>query len=561
MTRARLALPIAAAFLACGAPRAPTGDELIEAAPGGEAADARPRLVALVHVPSFRAEYLARFEPLLGEAGFRRLMTEGAWTDAARVEHTVTRRGPGLASLATGLLPGRAGIPSSGWFDRERRRSRSAVTDEQSFTRGSDPEILPREVSPRNLERPTLGDLLQEQLGEDAVVAAFGWYDEGALLLGGRESDASVWIDQDTGTWVTSSRVAHRLPEFAVAENAAGAIHRYRGAVWERTFDDAVGERYASPDDDPDEPPYAGMPHFPYEVPELVMVRNKVRKVIDGTPFADRSVLDCVRAGTTALRMGEDDVTDLLAVDLASLGDVGRDYGPDSQEVLGTVLELDARLAELFALLDERAGPGRWTFVLASGEGLARLPEKTGGRRLRTQEIQVPVELALRAAFPQHVITTSRSWTIGLGGPWVFLDHGVVEAAGVDLAEARRVAAEAAAGVDGVGETWTPETLASSDDPARRRWAEDLHPERSGDVLVLLEEGSVLDAGVGTAPGSHHAYDRDVPLFLLGAGIRAGRLASPAGPVDVVPTLLALLGLDAPDDLDGRVLEEALDAL
>jgi arylsulfatase A-like enzyme len=45
-----------------------------------------------------------------------------------------------------------------------------------------------------------------------------------------------------------------------------------------------------------------------------------------------------------------------------------------------------------------------------------------------------------------------------------------------------------------------------------------------------------------------------------GAGVKKGVTVSvPAGNVDVAPTVLALLGLEGEDGLDGRVLAEALE--
>ncbi len=527
-------------------------------APLKTARGSKPKLVVLVHVDSFRADYLTRFEPLLGDGGLKRLMREGSFVREARVSHTVSLPAPGVASVTTGVLPGRAGIPSSRWFDRTRRKSLGAVDDERSFTRGSDPEILKSEYSPRALERPTLGGLMKQQFGPTALVASISWYAETALLLGGRESDASLWLDPETGTWVTSSQVMNALPDFALDENRAGALHKYRGETWERSFSDEVGRRYASADDDPDEPPFAGMPHFPYEIPVYVMVRNKVRKVADATPFNDLTVMDLVKRAVPGMGLGADETPDLLCIDFSALGDAGQDYGPDSQEVMDVFLRLDRRVAELLSLLDEELGRGDWALALTSTQGIARLPEKTGGQRLRSHDIQVPVELGLRQAYPQHVVRSSASWSVGLGGPWLFLSHSVAAEAGVELAELRARAAEIAAEIPGIESAWTPEQLLEANDPQLRRWAADLHPERSGDVLLLMEAGCVLNAGVGTAAGSHHESDRLVPLFLMGPGIRAGHEAARGEPLDVLPTLAGSLGLALPDDLDGRALPGAL---
>jgi phosphopentomutase len=61
----------------------------------------------------------------------------------------------------------------------------------------------------------------------------------------------------------------------------------------------------------------------------------------------------------------------------------------------------------------------------------------------------------------------------------------------------------------------------------------------------------------GTTHGTSHPYDRQVPVMLLGAGIKAGRYPQAASPADIAPTLAQLVGVKMPK-AEGRVLKEAL---
>ena len=64
-----------------------------------------------------------------------------------------------------------------------------------------------------------------------------------------------------------------------------------------------------------------------------------------------------------------------------------------------------------------------------------------------------------------------------------------------------------------------------------------------------------MGVAAGTSHGSPWPYDREVPLVCLGPGFPAGVDERRAGPVDIVPTLLARLGIEVPGALDGAVLE------
>src|ERR1700693_560943 len=66
----------------------------LEALTGGA-----PRLVVVVVVGPFRADYLDRFRAQFGSGGFARLMREGAVFRACFYPYAITETGPGHATL------------------------------------------------------------------------------------------------------------------------------------------------------------------------------------------------------------------------------------------------------------------------------------------------------------------------------------------------------------------------------------------------------------------------------------------------------------------------------
>lgn len=71
---------------------------------------------------------------------------------------------------------------------------------------------------------------------------------------------------------------------------------------------------------------------------------------------------------------------------------------------------------------------------------------------------------------------------------------------------------------------------------------------------IRLTHGTVEYTGGGTNHGSPYWHDRHVPLIFLGAGVQPGRADLRVRTVDVAPTLAALAGIPAPEDLAGRDL-------
>lgn len=82
---------------------------------------------------------------------------------------------------------------------------------------------------------------------------------------------------------------------------------------------------------------------------------------------------------------------------------------------------------------------------------------------------------------------------------------------------------------------------------------------RSGDVIYALKpywtEG---DSAFGASHGEPYEYDAHVPMLIVGEGIRQGNYATEASPIDIAPTVSALLGIEFPAVREGRVLIEAL---
>ena len=75
-------------------------------------------------------------------------------------------------------------------------------------------------------------------------------------------------------------------------------------------------------------------------------------------------------------------------------------------------------------------------------------------------------------------------------------------------------------------------------------------------------DGYVYSGGGARGLGQHGSMSRhemNNTLLARGPGFKSGkRITSPTGNVDITPTVLELLGLPVPEDMDGRIIAEAL---
>lgn len=508
-----------------------------------------PRLVLFLVVDQMRADYLERFRPLL-TGGLARLLDEGVVFENARHDHATTTTSPGHATLSTGRHPSGHGIIANWWIDREAGEEVYAVENEDEV------------ITPERLLAPTFGDWLKEASPGSKVFTASG-KDRAAVLTAGKEADAAFWYDKDNGHFITSEvyskdpaaaypwlEVFHQdlypdalfgtlwepLPEVASRGADFGLEPLDRG-LFEDRFPHALGSARAAPGE-------------------------SFYDSLYDTPFVDEYLLRFAEALLDGEALGQGEATDFLGLSFSAVDTVGHDYGPDSPEILDTVLRLDRILGELFELVDERVGLENVVVSFSSDHGVTEVPEllasKGGeGHRFGAAEIAC----VQRAGKSLRDRFGAGRWVY----PGPYLDRALAAERGIDPVELENVLRENLEACPGIARVYTRTELSTGfaeGDYAEGDYASffvhSFHPERSPDVLVLLEP-HVLTTTTITTHGSAYPYDTDVPWILRLPGVGPRRITEPARTVDVAPTLAAIIGLEAPEGLDGVDLSARID--
>lgn len=530
------------------------------AAPAGAVAPrdsvARPRLVLLVVVDQFRADYLTRFGDLFGPGGLRRLLQRGAlWTDVA-YDYVPTETAPGHAALATGAPPSATGIVGNSWYDRALGRTVTSVEDSAAPLLASGR----RGASARRLLASTVADELRLATGGRATTIGVSFKDRSAILPVGRTATAAYWFDPVAGRMTTSRAYASAHPAWVEAFAAAHPAARYAGRVWDRLLPPGLYEERAGPDAPPWER-VAGEPRFPHRLP--ARADTTLFEELASTPFADEIVAAFAAAALRGEGLGQDTIPDLLAVSFSAVDYVGHRYGPYSQEVMDAVLRVDRALAALLDSVDAVVGLDRTLIAFSADHGVGPIPEHAAalglpGQRLGRAALRGVLLAALRTATGR---ADAERYLRAFVGGQIVLDREALRADGLDPSAVARALAAALEQVPGLARCRAGEDLArgAATDPLVRKLERGYHPARSGDVVcVAAPYVLVTDLPLGASHGSPYAYDSRVPLLLAGPGVRPGRYTEPATPLDLAPTLSALLGIPTPSSAQGRVLREAL---
>src|SRR5208282_1153643 len=92
--------------------------------------NARPKLVVIIVIDQFRADYLERYRDQFGEGGFRVFLDRGAYFTDCNYDYANTRTAPGHATLFTGSYTSEHGIVANEWWDPQKKKRVTSVEDD-----------------------------------------------------------------------------------------------------------------------------------------------------------------------------------------------------------------------------------------------------------------------------------------------------------------------------------------------------------------------------------------------------------------------------------------------
>jgi predicted AlkP superfamily pyrophosphatase or phosphodiesterase len=516
---------------------------------------AKPRLVLVLAIDQMRFDYLTRFGPLY-KGGLRTLLDRGAVFTNAKYRHSATETGPGHSVILTGRHPSHSGIVANEWFDAYLGQAVNVVDDPVQRPVGGSG----RSASPANALSFTIGDVLKATRPQSHVVGV-SLKDRSAILMGGRRADAAYWYEIAGGNFITSTFYTAEPPAWLVAFNNRHLPDTRAGQTWTRLLPDiSLYERYAGHDAIEGEWDRKDVvfPHAIRGKPPETAFYDDLRR----TPFADEMTLDVALQAMNAHHIGEDDVTDVLAIGFSATDVIGHTYGADSQEVMDQLLRLDLVLDRLFKSVDARVGMAKTLVVLTADHGSLPLVENlqakgVDAKRAKPAVLEDAVKQALAKKFPK-----SDGLIRYYSPPDFYLDDDVIRRSNLNRKAVEATAVQALLATGLVAKVYTADDLRStqpSSDPYLPLFRNAFFEPRSPQLNVLLKEYVYLSAAVGgTGHGTAYDYDRHVPVVFMGTGVKPGLYDEPCGPEDIAPTLALMLDLDLPREQDSRLLREML---
>lgn len=511
----------------------------------------RPKLIVAISVDQFSADLFNEYRPVFTD-GFKRL-ENGIVFPRGHQGHAATETCPGHSTILTGSRPARTGIIANDWQvpTLPRKQGNKTTYDvycaEDPGAPGSD--VSSGVISAHFLRVPTLGDRLKA-IEPRTRVASVSGKDRAAIMMGGHNSDVTLWWDGKAFTTYNGREATIPAGIDAVNARAKAALATRDDAklpaqCTAKALAVAVGGNATvgilQPRKPNDERSWRASPEF------------------------DTAILDAALATLGAMKLGSGANTDVLAVSFSATDYVGHTYGTEGAEMCTQVIALDHTLGKLFEALDKTGVA--YVAMLTADHGGHDLPERNDIHGLpAAQRVDVAVSakemgrtlakqfglsedvLLGRSVFGDMYLSTSvpaeKHAAVLDAAVRLYRSHPQVAAV---FTKSELIAAPAPAGpVD----EWT----------LLERAKASFDPERSGDFIVLLKPyvTPIPEGGVGyvATHGSPWNYDRRVPILFWWKGVRGFEQPNAVETADILPTLASFIGLEIPaGEIDGRCLD------
>lgn len=517
-----------------------------EDAPVEAAAPAKaPRLIVAIAVDQFGADTFQQYRERFGQ-GMARLL-QGAVFPSGFQSHAATETCPGHSTLMTGAHPARTGIVANDWYDAKLGREVYCVEDLTNPKSTADEPV----VSPDNLLVPTLGDLLKKKNPATKNVAVSA-KDRAAVMMSGHDTDAVYWWHGKGFTTFEDRKVLPAVTEGNAQLDAmvdAGApelpVPNWCGGVDRAT--DLGGFTI-------------GTYRFPLKAGDYKSYGNSPRIDAATTAMAIRLV--------DAMKLGQDEVPDVLSVSYSATDKVGHAFGNEGVEMCIQMNQLDQTIGTLLSALDQRGID--YVVVLSADHGGTDAPE-----RMRLEGY--PTAQRLDPSLTDKALSASVSAATGITVPEGRLFYGAGSSGdvwfnaglgGEDRVKARTELMKELKANPQIAAAYTADEVKAAKVPSGEpqdwsmieRVAGSFNAQRSGEVLMMTKRavvpGTEPRPGYTSTHGSPWDYDRRVPMIFWRAGLAHMEQAQPVETVDIAPTLAALVGLAEPEGTwDGRCLD------
>lgn len=469
----------------------------------------RPKLVVGLVVDQMRWDYLYYYYNQYRTDGLRRLVDQGFSFENTLINYVPAVTAVGHSSIYTGSVPALTGIVSNNFYLHDKWIY--CCDDPSVKTVGSDTDE--GKMSPRNLLASGLGDVLKMATDGKAKVIGISLKNRAAILPAGHSGDAAYWWDTAAGHFITSSYYMNQLPE------------------WVKAVNKKIATKPGT---------------------------NVITSVAGVT-----KTFQMAEAAIDAEQLGQDSVTDLLAISVSSTDAIGHTYGTRGQMNHDVFMELDKQLAQFMNKLDEKVGKGQWLLFLSADHGASHNHNLLKQRRMAAGGLDFdknfkPVEAALEKELGFAPVIKKES------NGWVYINEVGAAKNGKSMDKVKAAVCDKLLANDSILYAVDCEKVLTTTvpQPVREMIVNGYRKGRSGDIFIVPKAGwedvDGSDKYIGTTHAQWNPYDTHIPFVIYGWNVPHGQTSAQAHITDIAPTICAMLHIQMPNSCVGKAMNDYL---
>lgn len=469
----------------------------------------RPKLVVGLVVDQMRWDYLYYYYNQYGNDGLRRLVDHGYSFENTLINYVPSVTAVGHSSIYTGSVPALTGIVSNNFYIHDKW---TYVCDDPSVKAvGSSSDE--GKMSPRNLLASGIGDMLKMATDCKAKVIGISIKDRAAILPAGHSGNAAYWWDKSAGHFITSTYYMNQLPE------------------WVKVINKKIATKPGTE------------------------VMTSVAGVTKTFQMAE--------AALEGEQLGQDSVTDLLAISISSTDAIGHTYGTRGQLNHDVFMELDRQLALFMKMLDEKVGKGQWLMFLTADHGASHNHNLLKQHRIPAGGLELwntlkPAETALEKELGFAPVIKMEN------NGWIFINEIGAAKVGKNMDKVKEVVCDKLLESDSILYAVDCEKVLTTTIPMpiREMVVNGYRKGRSGDIFIVPKAGwenvDGSDKYIGTTHAEWNPYDTHIPFVMYGWKVPHGQTSVQAHITDIAPTICAMLHIQMPNSCVGKALNDYL---
>lgn len=494
----------------------------------------QPKLVVGIVIDGLRGETLELLRGHLEHDGFNRFLREGAVFD--NVDYGTNLDATAATALVmTGAAPNVNGISGERIYEPAGQRTVHIFNDDNVMGNYTDESL-----SPRALKVTTLSDEARIAGAGVTYVHAIAPNSSLAITLGGHAANSSVWFNDNSGNWATTTFYGD-MPAPAINANRIRSLAtRLDTMQW--TPSETTARAVTLPDH---------LVRYPFRYTFARADRNRYARFAN-SPLINNEITRLATEYITSLELGHHDGTDVLNLAYTLLPCEWSKTPENRYEQYDSYVKLDHYLAELFRTIDRNVGRENAIIYITS------TPPRNQRRRDDDRWNIPGGEFSSRKAISLlnlYLIAMhgNGEWVTAFNDGHFYLNAELANSLDKNITTIRRQATEFLVRMAGVGHAYTIDDVVTADVivPNAVGMARNTVISHSGDVIIELLPGWALvdDYNIkGSHPTTVKALaPTTAPFMVVAPEITPRRIDKPVDARALAPALAGMLHIRSPN--------------